>query len=501
MAGLKTNCRYPTLIGKAISEEIGRVVRGTGLKARCARSSIILGTATFGERALRLIRYMILARLLAPEDFGLMAIVIATSAVFEAFSDVGIKQSVIHNKRGAESEYLNMAWWLQTVRGLGLFAIVFLIAPWIGTFYGKPELTLFLRIAFVATIFHGLISPRVHALQKELRFGRWVFISQGGAALGTVFAIILAFWIRNAWALVIGFTAEAISRCFLSFILCPFWPRFRIDRNSLNELLRYVRGMVGLSFLTIVLMQTDIFVLGKLMPIDQVGMYVLALTLARQPTSMFSRVIGSVLLPAFAEKQHEKIALCNALLRIIKPTVMFGVPLIAFAVVFAGPILSVIYTPKYAAVAIPFSILCVSALCRTQKTILGTMYLAIGKPHLHRRFVLIMLATILIAMYPAVKLLGLTGAALVLLFADVLGLCMHVIGMPRLIGLRFRDYASCWVPVVWLAPIVLWPTVILRPSGATSWKMEIMLAVLGLFISYLLYFTSRFYHKKPSPIS
>jgi len=472
-------------------------IKGDSLKARGARGVVTLGIGTVAERGLRLVRNMILARLLAPDDFGLMAIIIAISTLFEVFSDIGVRQSVIHNKKGAEYEYLNMVWWLQTVRSLVLFAIMFLIAPSISSFYGKPELTLFLRIAFVAGIFHGVISPRVHALQKELRFGRWVFISQGAGFLGTVFAIGSAFWFRNTWALVIGFTAEALSRCLLSFILCPFWPRFRIDWNSSKELLRYVRGMVGLSFLTIVYMQADVFVLGKLMPTKQVGMYVLALALARQPTGMFSRVIGDVLLPVFAEKQDDKQSLCRAALKMIRTTVVLGIPLVAIAAIFAGSILSVVYGPKYAAVAVPFGILCAAQLFRIQKTILGVTYLALGKQHLHRRFVLIMVTIILIAMYPGVKFFGLVGAACVLLLADVIGLSMHVVGMQGLIGLRFRDYASCCLPCVWLLPIMLWPIVVLRLMGETSGWMEAMVAILGLLISYLIYFKPRFIYRRP----
>jgi len=487
-------------IGKAISDKVSQM-RGTSLKARCTRSTMVLFVATFGERVLKLVRNMILARLLAPEDFGLMAIVLTASILLQALSDVGVRQSVIHNKRGLEYEYLNMAWWLQTIRGLALFAIAFLIAPFISSFYGKPELTLFLRIACVVAIFNGLISPRTYAVEKELRFSRWVFIYQGGAVSGTVVAIMLAFWVRNVWALVIGFTVEAISCCLLSFILCPFWPRLRIDRQSLRELLRYAHGMFGVTLLTIVALQTDVIVLGKVVSAEQLGMYALALALAKQPSTMFGQTIARVLLSAFAEKQDENIDLCNALLRMIKFTVLIGVPSITLAVILAGPILSVIYGPKYAAVAFPFSIMCCSMLFRIQKTIVGTMYLAIGKPNLHRRFVLIMSTIILVSMYPGIRLLGLAGAATVLLFADILGLYMHVVRMPGLIGLRLKNYASCWLPCVWVLPIMVWPIVILRPIGVNSIKIKTLLAILGLFISYLIYFKPRFCRKKPSPIS
>lgn len=479
-------------IGKIISDKIN-VVFGTGLQAKSAQGAIVLGIGTGIERLIRFARNMILARILAPEDFGCMAIILATSSIFEAFSDVGIKQSIVHHKDGAKYEYLNLAWWFQSFRGLILFSIAFVIAPWIGTFYDNPELALFLRVAYSAVIFNGLISPMSHVLQKELRFSRLMIIEQGGAIIGTILAVVLALAIRNMWALVIGFTAEAISRCILSYLLCPFRPKFKVDNNSLHEVLKYVKGMIGISFFTIVSMQFDVFVLGKVMPADQVGMYVLALILSQQPVRMFSRIIGVVLLPMFAKKQHDKKTLCSSFLKINKSIILFGVPFVAFAAIFAHLILLVIYGERYTAVAIPFRIMCVLILIRMLKTILGTMYLALGKPHLHRRFVLLMAVTILVAMYPGVKLFGLIGAACVLMLADLICLVLHISGMPELIGLRIKDYLSCWLPCIWLLPIMLLPIVIVRMIGITSWKIEIMFAVSSLTIGLVAYFKYQLY--------
>ena len=230
-------------------------LHGGSLKARSYRGMAALTMAIGFERVLRLVRNMILARILAPSTFGLMAIAMTASLLLDYLSDVGVRQSIIHNRQGATPDYLNTAWWFQVVRGLGLYAFAFLVAPWIGSFYDKPELILLLRVAFSAVIFRGLMSPGAHVLERGLRFKRWSFIKQGGAFIGTLTAIILAFLIRNVWALVIGFVVESISCCILSFIFCPFRPRFTIDRGSLLELMRYGRGMLGLPLLSLIAVQ------------------------------------------------------------------------------------------------------------------------------------------------------------------------------------------------------------------------------------------------------
>lgn len=422
-------------------------LRGSSLRARSSRGVVALSVGTVAERILRLVRNMILARLLAPDDFGLMALVLSVLMLLGCLTDVGVRQSIIHHQKGDKKEYLNIAWWVQVIQGIGLFMIVWLVAPAICRFYGKPELLNLLRVSLLVVIFNALTSPRLYVLDKEFRFVKALCLIQGSSVLGTAVAIGLAFYMQNVWVLVIGQVVQIGVQCLLSHILCPFRPMLKIDRRYLKEFLKFGRGMLGLAFLTVISMQTDVFVLAKLLPSKQLGMYALALSLARQPVMLFSGTIGRVLLPAFAKKQDDKQSICRAALKMIRATVVFGVPLIAFAAIFAGPILSVVYGPRYAVVAVPFGILCITMLFRVQGSILASVYLAVGKPHLHRRFVALLAVLIIVLIYPGVVLFGLTGTAGVLLVANAIAVCMQVAWTRRIIGLHFKDYVACWIPL------------------------------------------------------
>ena len=101
---------------------------------------LALGVGVLAGRGSRLIRNMVLARLLVPEAFGTMAIIMMAAMALEAVTEVGVKQSVIQNKCGADPDYLNVAWWFQAIRGALLFALAFLAAPWVSAFYDRPEL-------------------------------------------------------------------------------------------------------------------------------------------------------------------------------------------------------------------------------------------------------------------------------------------------------------------------------------------------------------------------
>ena len=105
---------------------------------------------------------MILTRFLAPEQFGLMALVLAASQLFEALTEVGVRQAVVQSKRGASDEYLNVAWWFSAGRGLGLYILGWIFAPRVSVFYGEPALAQLLRVAFLTMLLRGVTSPRLY---------------------------------------------------------------------------------------------------------------------------------------------------------------------------------------------------------------------------------------------------------------------------------------------------------------------------------------------------
>lgn len=447
---------------KAVSNKIA-LTKSSSLKARSTRGAMVLGVGTVVERGLRLVRNMILARLVAPAEFGLVAVVFAALEAFEAFADVGVRQSVIHNKRGDEAEYLNAAWWFQVLRGLVLFVVGFIVAPWIGSFYDNPYLPALIRVAFAATLFFGFLSPRVYILEKNIQFGKYVFLTQGSGLLGTLVTLGIAFsGIRDARALVAGYVAEAGFRCLLSFTLCPFLPSLKIDREYLGDILTYARKMFGVPLLAVMAFQADVLALGKIVSPEQVGMYWLALQLSLQMNMIFSRVIYPILLPAFAEKQDNRHSIRSAAMKITSYTTVIGVPTVTFLVVCAGPVLSIMYGSQYGKVAIPFGLLSAYALVRIQGSILSQIYFAVGKPYLQRRFVILRIIILVCLLYPGIKLFGLVGAAAVVLLANFIGLCMQVIWMNKLIGLRFGEYVLGWVPGISLAIIGLAPQILLR---------------------------------------
>jgi lipopolysaccharide exporter len=467
-------------IHKIISDKVCQL-RGTDIKAKSARALVALSIGTFAGRGVRFIRSMVLARILAPDQIGIMAIVMSFSIAFEALTEVGVKQSIIQNKQGANTRYLNVAWWMQVIRALCLYGIAILLAPWISSFYNNPELLPLMRVAFLAIALRGFMSPRAHVLEKEYKFGRAVFLIQGSAVLGAIISIGLALVMRNVWALIIGFVIEMAILCILSFILVPFMPRFEIDRGSLVELLKYARGMFGLPILTALSFQAPILILGKVISDDQLGLYSYASLLAYVPIDLYLRTIAPVVLPVFSEKQNDKNALCRGVLRTTQWTGCIIIPLVAFMVCCASELLLLSYGPEYVAMAVPFAVLCLEIVPQNQAVSLAGVYLAVGQPHLQRRFSVIRAVALIGFMYPIAVFFGPIGAAVVIVFSSIIVLFMQVIKAREVIGLNLRQYVRSYVPGLQMALLIIITAGLLWVFGVDS-RLIVLTITASVFI-------------------
>ncbi|MBW8036011.1 MAG: oligosaccharide flippase family protein, partial [Planctomycetes bacterium] len=448
-----------------IKASIKEKLAGDSLKAKCLRGSIALTGGTLVERSFRFVRTIILAKILMPASLGRVALVTTAAMIFEAINEVGVKHSVIQNAKGAQKEYLNVAWWFQAVRAFCLFIIAWLLAPMISRFYEDAGMLMLLRVTFVSMLFNGLISPRVHVLEKQFDFKKAVILTQTSALVSTLATIVLVFYLRNEWSLVIGFVLEPAMLCILSYILCPFKSSFSIDRESFTDILHFARGMLGLPILTLVAFQLDVIVLGKMVSKELVGMYFLAFALASVPRQLFGRIVGRLLVPIFSRKQDDLVELRRSVLSIASVCSVITIPLAMFFITTASALLVLAYKPEYTTVAIPFCLLSVIIVLRIQSIIFASMYIAIGRPGYHRAFVGLRAVVLAVLIYPAISVASVTGAAAAVLIAETAGFIAQIIFMQKRISLLVSDYFNSMLPGIGVSIIVAAGAVLLSIIG------------------------------------
>jgi len=466
---------------------VDRSLLGDGLRAKAARGGAWVGGASVAEQASRFARNMILARLLAPNAFGAMAIVMSSSAIVGTLIDVGQKAAVVQNPRGAEKAYLNAAWWMGMGRATLTYLAIFAIAPWVAKFYGNAELTALLRVTLLGTLFDGAMSPRSILPQKEMKFGRWAAISNGGALCGVALTVILSFALRNVWALAIGFCSENTFRCLLSYILCPGLPSLGWDHHAARDLLKFSRGILGLSFMTLIIGRTDIFVLGKLYSPTSLGLYTMAVFLVQTPSTFITNALGQTLLPAFSHVQGDRDRINRILLEVTSWLIMLGLPVVVVIWLCGPSLLRVLYGARYVAAAGPLAVAAAVVFITILNAVITCTLVGIGRPALHRLAVGASAVVMLIAIYPACKWLGVVGGQVAALVAIVTSYILQVLYMRRLTGLDAPRYGRAFVPALLVSLGLLGVGLGARVLGlATRPLANIALGAAACFIAYAL---------------
>ncbi len=410
------------------------------------RGGVWLGGGSVAEQAFRLGRNMILTRLLAPSAFGAMAIVMSSSAIVGALTEVGVRQAVIQNPRGHEKEYLDAGWWLGLGRALLTYLIIFAMAPLVAHFYGIADLSALLQVTMLGTLFDGAMSPRSALAQRELKLGRWMIISNGGAICGVILTIILSFVMRDVWALAIGFVGENVFRCMFSFILYPGFPSLNWGRDAVRDLYGFSKQAFGLSFLNLIFSRADIFVLGKLYPATELGLYSMGVALILTPSTFITNMLAQTLFPAFTHVQNDKERINRILIEVTSWMVLVGLPGVAVICLCGRSVLSLVYGARYVAAAAPLAVAAAVVFLNLLNVVITCIFTAVGRPALHRRAVAASAVVMLIAIYPACKILGMVGGQVAALLAIIVSYLLQVIRMRDLTGLDLLRYGKTIVP-------------------------------------------------------
>jgi O-antigen/teichoic acid export membrane protein len=470
--------------GRQFKASWKNLMSGNALRAKAMRGGAWLGGASVAEQAIRFARNMVLARLLAPGAFGTMAIVLSSAFLVDAFIDVGVRVAVIQSSDGGREAHLNAAWWLGLGRALLSYLIVFGLAPFIASFYGRPELCALLRISLLSVVLSGLMSPRSALAQREMKLGRWTAIYNGGAICGVILTVVLSILMHNVWALAIGYCCENAFRTILSFALCPGLPSFSVDWSAVKQLLNFSRGMFGLAILNLVINRADIFVLGRLYPLTALGLYTMAVSLVNTPASFLSNMLAQTLLPAMSSIQAD-LSRVNRILIEVNTWLFFGLPAAVLFCLSAPVVLRLAYGTRYVAAAGPLSVATAVVFFTVLNVAPSCALFAKGLPDIHRRAVVVSAVTMLVFVYPASLFLGPIGAQVAALLASLGGYGLQILYLHRATNLSFAKYGSTSILPVVASGVMLGIVLVCRKAHLTNTPAaDITMCIVSCLVAY-----------------
>jgi len=387
---------------------------GKTLGQRAARSSFWLMVSQVINRLAGLVRNIILARLLFPEDFGLVGIATIALSLLEVFSQTGFRQALIRKKENIEG-YLNTAWTISIIRGVTLFVILFLSAPIIADFFNNPQVTSVVRAMAFTFIILGCQNIATLYFIRELNFKKEITLQLAGALTSLVVSIVLAFILKNVWALVFGSLAGNFVIFLLSYFFQPFRPRLAIKRAYVRELFSFGKYVLASGVLIFAITQGDDALVGRMLGVAALGFYALAYKISNLPATQISHVIGGITLPVYSKFQDNLVKLKELYLKFLQITTFLSFLASGLILVFASDFTKIFLGEKWLAIIPVMQILVFAGLIRSIAATPGKIFYAVKKPEIDTKLQLIRFAVLAILIYPLTVRWGIIGASVAVL--------------------------------------------------------------------------------------
>jgi PST family polysaccharide transporter len=332
---------------------------------------------------------IVIARLLAPVDFGLMSLALTFSNLITLVGNIGVGHFLIY-RQDERQDYLTAGFWLALTASAGLFCLQVAAAPLVARFYGNPIVA---PIMVVYGVAFYLIAPlgSIHnvLLQKRMHFRRLVIPQLATTILSTVVTIVMALLGYGVWSLVVpGLIAFPVS-VVLSWKLCKWRPSWRLHTKLWGEMFRYGKNVLGNDLVNYVNSNIDYIIIGRLLGPSLLGLYTFAFNQSTMLVLLLYGVFSQVVFPILARLQTEPSRLQSSYLKFARLGGAVLIPITALQFVIADEYIRVIYGSKWAEAVTPFRWLLAFAFGRCLMIGVNELINAVGRPDLGFKYSLV----------------------------------------------------------------------------------------------------------------
>lgn len=434
-----------------------------GLKVANLYQSIRATTISYGLRfVLQLLQIMVLARLLQPSDFGLLAVIGSLLVAMDILADIGIGRALIHF-RDVTDNVRSSLYWISLAIAICIAAALAGFAPLAAMLFKEPMLASLLALNALALPLSALGRQFLVLAEKELKFSVLARIEIASTLIGVTVSVLLAMKGEGASSVVLGTLASTGMKTILAWLyLSDGWrPAWRINLDEVRPMLKFGAYLAGESLATTLHREADMFIGGAVMGSGALGFYAVARNLAlKLAMTVINPVVTRIAFPIMANMQHDRAQLKTIYLSMLRMVSSINFPLYSMIALFAGEIISLLYGPQWGKATYYLEILAVWGLVRSIGNPVGSLVVAVGRAKLAFWW-----NSALLVVTPLVLLIGATFGGLgglawsLLLLHLLIFVAIWKLMVFPLCGATFIEYLHELSPPLLISVI----------SGATAW--------------------------------
>lgn len=386
-------------------------MENSGALSKSIHSGKWMAVSMICQRILSFGTFFVMARLLKPEDYGVIAIILMVTAVVDRLTSHGLETALVQGG-GEIDRYLDPIWTINLLKSLGLAVVIFFIAGPISVFFNIPQALPLLRLSGLLIIFANLGNVRQIYIFTGLDFKKIFWRDLAGQLSYSVVAITWSIFISaSAWALLSGHLSRLLVSALATYALYPSKPRFSFNFLSLKKFFSYSKWVVGQNMLDYFNSLIGQIFIGRFLGAERLGFYSKAADLASVTRASLLSIISKVGFYAYNFVQDDLKKIQDGFIKSLNIMLMLAIPFSFFLLVEGGAIVSVLLGKNWLPLVVPLKVLAVGNIFTAIYGITYPLFNSVGRPDINFKMTMAKLFLSLPLFYFGIEFLETNGAA------------------------------------------------------------------------------------------
>lgn len=427
---------------------------------------------------------LVLAKILFPEDFGLVGMATVFIGFVQVFNDLGIGAALIQRKdEELRESHFNTAFWTGVGWAILMYiTICFAVAPFAASFYGEPLLESLLPVLGLGILSSPVNLVHKAQLTKKMNFKRIALISNSSNITSGILSLILAFAGAGVWSLAFNSVASLVIAMPMFFAATRWIPKLQFERQAFKDVFGFGIFTTGTSIINYLISNVDYLLIGKLLSAQALGAYTFAFILTDTFRSRLMSVMNTVLYPVYSKMQNNTKSIKKYYLKVVLYNSIVVFPIMLFFIAFADTVILDLFGAKWGEALDPLKILSLSVMVHMMVNSNTALIRGLGKPGLEMGLQLFKAAIFLPMLYVGIVKYGVMGAAVAILINKCIAVIIAQYTFKKLLEVKIStsEFFDA-VKYPWLASIAAYAMVFVQLNFL---NFHPIIAVVSLFVVY-----------------